>query len=94
MSKLCRYWLPIVAILLLTTCGTAAPTRAVVQQRTVTANEFSFGSAALEVSSGQPVEITFENKGIVEHDFSIHNIDLAEQPTALGDTYERRSHDG
>jgi uncharacterized cupredoxin-like copper-binding protein len=92
MSKLSRYWLPIAAIMLLTACGTAAPTRAAVQQLTVTANEFSFGSNALEVSKGQPVEITFENKGTVEHDFSIRDIDLAEQPTATGDTHMSGGH--
>ncbi len=92
MSKLSHYWLPIAAILLLTACGTAAPTRAGVQQRTVTANEFSFEPNAFEVNSGQPVEITFENKGTVEHDFSIRDIDLAEQPTTTGDTHMSGGH--
>jgi uncharacterized cupredoxin-like copper-binding protein len=51
----------------------------------VTAKEFTYAPATLEVTSGQPVEVTFQNTGSVEHDFSITEIDLAGSPTSTGE---------
>jgi uncharacterized cupredoxin-like copper-binding protein len=92
MSKIARIWLPIVAALLLAACGTAGPGSATAQQYTVTAKEFAFGPATLEVTSGQLVEITLQNTGAVEHDFSIHDIELAGKPRATGDTHASGGH--
>ena len=59
-------------ILLLTACGgTASPSTAITLQLT----DFAYSSPSLTVPAGQPVIITIENKGYVEHDFVIEKID-------------------
>ena len=51
----------------------------------MTAKEFTYTPTTLEATSGQLVEITVQNTGTVEHDFSITEIDLAASPTASGE---------
>ncbi|HKZ54362.1 MAG TPA: cupredoxin domain-containing protein [Anaerolineales bacterium] len=45
---------------------------------TLKAGEFNFEPSTLEVTAGQPVNMTFMNAGTVEHDFSILEIPLLE----------------
>ena len=45
----------------------------------------AYAPTTLQVMSGQPVEVTFQNTGSVEHDFSITAIDLAGSPTSTGE---------
>ena len=84
MSKIARLGLFILAICMLGACGSAASSTATIQKFTVTAREFVFDPLELDVTSGQPVEITLQNQGTMEHDFSIQEIDLAGAPTATG----------
>ncbi len=51
----------------------------------MTANEFAYAPTTLEVTSGQPVEITLKNTGTVEHDFSTSEIELSGSPTSTGE---------
>jgi uncharacterized cupredoxin-like copper-binding protein len=55
---------------------------ATTQKLSVTAKEFAYTPTILEVTSGQLVEISLQNTGAVEHDFSITEIDLAASPTS------------
>lgn len=43
---------------------------------TVNATEFAFEPSTIEVPAGVPVTIILVNDGVVEHDFSIDDIDL------------------
>ena len=81
-----RIGLSLVVVLLLSACGAATTSTPTTQKLTVSAKEFSYTPATLEVASGQPVEITLQNTGSVEHDFSITEIDLAGSPTSTGET--------
>jgi uncharacterized cupredoxin-like copper-binding protein len=90
-SKIARFGLFILALCVLAACGIAASSTATIQKFTVTAREFAFDPMKLDVTSGQPVEITLQNKGAIEHDFSIQEIDLAGAPTATGAMH---MHDG
>ncbi len=83
--QLYRLGLLLVAALLLGACGTASPTTLTTKQLTVTANEFAYAPTTLEVTSGQPVEITLKNTGTVEHDFSTSEIELSGSPTSTGE---------
>jgi len=41
------------------------------QQASLEANEFKYQPATIEVEAGRPVKITLNNKGTIEHDWSI-----------------------
>ena len=82
----------LVIVLLLAACGAAAPAGRTTQQLTLTAKEFAYAPAALEVTSGQPVEVSFQNTGAVEHDFSILEIELANSPRSSGEAHGGGGH--
>ena len=81
-----RFGLSLIVLLLLSACGAASSATPTTQKLTVAAKEFAYAPATLEVTSGQPVEITLQNTGTVEHDFSITEIELAGNPTSTGET--------
>ncbi|HMR98573.1 MAG TPA: cupredoxin domain-containing protein [Anaerolineales bacterium] len=63
-----------VLVFLLTACGgTASPEKKVTLELT----DFAFGPSSVTIPAGQPVLITLENKGVVEHDFVIEKIDAS-----------------
>ncbi len=63
-----------VLVFLLTACGAAAsPEKAITLELT----DFAFGPSSVTIPAGQPVKITLENKGLVEHDFVIETIDAS-----------------
>jgi uncharacterized cupredoxin-like copper-binding protein len=80
-----RLGLSLAIALLLGACGAASSTT---QKLTMTAKEFAYVPATLEFTSGQPVEITLQNTGTVEHDFSITEIDLVASPISTGETQD------
>jgi plastocyanin len=83
--QLYRLGLSLAVAFLLGACGAASSTTPTTQKLSVTAKEFAYAPTTLEVTSGQPVEITFQNTGAVEHDFSIAEIDRAASPTYTGE---------
>jgi uncharacterized cupredoxin-like copper-binding protein len=83
--QLYRLGLSLAVAILLGACGAASPATPSTQKFLVTAKEFAYAPATLEVTSGQLVEITLQNSGTIEHDFSIAEIDLAGSPTASGE---------
>ena len=83
--QLYRLGLSLTIALLLGGCGAASSTTPTTQKFMVTAKEFAYAPTTLEVTSGQPVEVTFQNTGTVEHDFSITEIDLSGSPTSTGE---------
>lgn len=57
-----------VLVFLLAACGgTASPEKAITLELT----DFAFGPSSVTIPAGQPVKITLDNKGLVEHDFVI-----------------------
>src|SRR6266545_7638843 len=89
MSHLC---LAIVAVVALAACGPANQASPAVQSLNVTAKEFAFTPAAIEVPAGQLVKLTFRNDGSVEHDFSIREIELVGSATASGNAPSNSGH--
>jgi uncharacterized cupredoxin-like copper-binding protein len=86
MPKILRLTLTFVALLAPAACGSTNATSTTTQSFAVTAKEFSFAPAELTVTAGQPVELTLQNTGAVEHDWSVSDIDLAGNPTTTGET--------
>jgi uncharacterized cupredoxin-like copper-binding protein len=81
-----RLSLAFVVMIALAACGSTSAAPTTPQSFAVTAKEFGFVPAQLTVTSGQPVELTFQNTGAVEHDWSVREIDLAGNPVVTGET--------
>lgn len=65
-----KLFLPLLASALLAACAsTPAPV-----QLTLTATTMKFEPATIEVQANQPVELTFNNTDVLDHDFSIMEI--------------------
>ena len=78
--------LAVVFTLLLVACGQSQSTASTPQTLAVAANEFAFVPAALSVQAGQPVTISLQNTGAVEHDWSIPEIEISGEATSSGVT--------
>jgi uncharacterized cupredoxin-like copper-binding protein len=81
-----RLSLAFVVVFTLAACGSTSAAPTTTQSFTVAAKEFGFAPAQLTVTAGQPVELTFQNTGAVEHDWSVREIDLAGNPVVTGET--------
>ena len=68
MSRLFRLSLAFAVMIVLAACGSTSAAPSTPQSFAVTAKEFGFAPAQLTVTAGQPVELTFQNTGAVEHD--------------------------
>lgn len=69
-----------VAILLTACSGTAAPEKEI----TLDLTDFSYSIPSFTIPAGEPVTVTLVNKGLVEHDFVIEQVDA--QMTLLQDS--------
>jgi len=81
-----RLSLAFVVMIALAACGSTSASPTTTQSFAVAAKEFGFAPAQLTVTAGQPVELTFQNTGAVEHDWSVREIDLAGNPVVTGET--------
>ena len=86
MSRVLRLSLAFATIIALAACGATSSAPSTPQSVAVTAKEFGFAPAQLTVTAGQLVELTFQNTGAVEHDWSVREIDLTGNPTVTGET--------
>lgn len=84
MRRVVRFGLMVVAAVGLAACGMGGSAARPAQQFSVVASEFAFAPAQVTVTSGQPVEITFQNAGAVVHDWSVRAIPLAAGTTVEG----------
>lgn len=57
--------------LVVAACGSAPPTPQIL---TLTASDIQFDQTQFEVTANQPVKLTYNNTGQLEHDFSIMRI--------------------
>lgn len=60
---------------LLAACAPAAPASAPIAV-TVQVFQMAYNPATLELTAGQPVELTFQNNDVVDHDFSIQDFPM------------------
>lgn len=60
----------------LTGCAGTTPSEAGAPEITVRATDFSYSPSSITVAVGQPVTITLENDGAIEHDFVVDQINV------------------
>ena len=70
-----RFFVLVLAIFL-TGCAGAAPSEAGTTEVTVKATDFAYNPSSITVPVGQPVTITLDNEGAVEHDFVVDKISV------------------
>ena len=63
----------LIPIVLLTACAGASQPRTEI---VVEATDFTYGPAAITIPAGQPVTLTLNNTGAVEHDFVVEKINI------------------
>lgn len=66
----------LVLAVFLTGCAGSAPSEAGATEIMVKATDFSYTPSSITVPVGQPVNITLENDGAVEHDFVVDKISV------------------
>jgi len=86
MQKIWHLCLVVLAVVTLAACGQAPSNTSTTQEFTVAAKEFTFTPATLNVSAGQPVIISLQNTGAVEHDWSVHEIEISGEAKSSGET--------
>jgi uncharacterized cupredoxin-like copper-binding protein len=67
-------FLVVLILLTLAACGSAEPTPPPTISRSLLATDIAYDKDRIEVMAGQPVRITLNNEGALEHDFSIMEI--------------------
>ncbi|HRQ41594.1 MAG TPA: cupredoxin domain-containing protein [Chloroflexota bacterium] len=71
MKKVALCLLVIVAAVLTACSSTAEPSLVPRTEFTLKATDIAFDNTRLEAQAGQPVRLTLQNEGVLEHDFSI-----------------------
>ena len=67
--------LAVIGAFVLAACGgEAEPTPVPMAELELVATDIAFDKTRLEVMVGQPVKVTLQNEGVLEHDFSIMEI--------------------
>jgi uncharacterized cupredoxin-like copper-binding protein len=60
---------------------------------TLIATDIAYDIEQIDVSAGQTVELTLDNQGVLEHDFTIVEIPLADEVTTIEEAGEMEAHD-
>ena len=92
MHTVVRLCVSIFALMTLIACGQARSATSTTQEFTVAAKEFAFTPAALTVTASQPVMVTLQNNGSVDHDFSIREIEISGEAKASGEASTSSGH--
>lgn len=76
-------------------CASGSTTETAPEPKAVTliATDIAYDSEQLEAAVGQPVQLTLENQGVLEHDFSIVEIPLSAEVVTLEEAGEMAGHD-
>lgn len=85
----------LVLSLVLVACASDSTTETVPEPKAVTliATDIAYDVEQIEASVGQPVQLTLENQGVLEHDFSIVEIPLSGEVVTLEEAGEMAGHD-
>ena len=86
MRKIWYLWLTVLSVFTLAACGQTPSNTSTTQEFTVAAKEFTFTPAVLNVTAGQPVVISLQNTGAVEHDWSVREIEISGEAKSSGET--------
>lgn len=78
-------------MLLLAACSSESTPAAV--EQTITATDVAFDVTRFEATAGQPVKVTLQNEGALEHDFSILEIPHSGEPVVEGSEEGEMEHD-
>lgn len=62
------------------------------QSLTVEAKELAFSPTAMEVTAGEPVKLTLQNNGVLEHDFSIMEFPIEGEAAESGGSGHEAGH--
>ena len=76
-------------IFLITACAGGADPKTEI---TLDLMDFSYSSPSITVTAGQPVLLTLENKGLVEHDFVIEKVDVTTKIIQDSGSEEHQAH--
>lgn len=92
-SRLYAVMLLISVAFLLAACSPAESTGAPVEPELISlvATDIAFDKTQLEGDAGRPIRITLENKGVLEHDFSI--VEIATTGEVTEESEEQADHD-
>jgi uncharacterized cupredoxin-like copper-binding protein len=71
-----RMFFVLVLAIFLTGCAGATPSDAGATEIAVKATDFAYSPSSITVPVGQPVTITLDNEGTVEHDFVVDKISV------------------
>lgn len=87
--------LVLLALFALTACssGGAAETAPEPKSVTLVATDIAYDIEQIEAAVGQPVQLTLENQGVLEHDFSIVEIPLSGEVVTLEEAGEMADHE-
>lgn len=85
----------LVLSLVLAACGEGGTTETAPEPKAVTliATDIAYDVEQIEAAVGQPVQLTLENQGVLEHDFSIVEIPLSGEVETLEEAGEMADHD-
>lgn len=73
-----RIFFMLVLAILLTGCTGAGMPQAAATEITVEATDFAYNPVSVTVPAGQPVTLTLNNTGAVEHDFVVDKINVTD----------------
>lgn len=73
-----RIFLVLILVVLLTGCAGAGTSQTAATEITVEATDFAYNPVSVTVPAGQPVTLTLNNTGAVEHDFVVDKINVTD----------------
>lgn len=73
--------------------GGAAETAPEPKALTLIATDIAYSIKQIDVTVGRPVQLTLENQGVLEHDFSIVEIPLAGEVVTLEEPEQMQGHE-
>ena len=69
----------------LSACGSG------VNEITIVEKEFSFTPSSITVKAGEPVRLTLQNQGAVEHDFVVEQVSISNMNVVQGNAHDHGS---
>jgi uncharacterized cupredoxin-like copper-binding protein len=85
----------VLLLLVLVACssGEAAEQSPELRALTLIASDITYDATQIEAQTGQPIQLTLDNNGVLEHDFSIAKIPLSGEVTMTMPADEIGEHD-